>query len=168
LDEYGKLVTETLRDYTKKTLRNHFVSLNDFVSQWNSAGRKEAIIEELKSEGLLLDPLAEEVGKNLDPFDLICHVAFDQPPLTRRDRVDNVRKRDVFTKYGPQARAVLEALLQKYQDEGMTALDDPRILKVAPFDAMGTPVQLLKQFGGRTGFEKAVHELQSALYEKAA
>jgi type I restriction enzyme, R subunit len=168
LDEYGKLVTETLRDYTKKTLRNHFVSLNDFVSQWNSAERKEAIIEELKSEGLLLDPLAEEVGKNLDPFDLICHVAFDQPPLTRRDRVENVRKRDVFTKYGQQARAVLEALLQKYQDEGMTALDDPRILKVAPFDSMGTPVQLLKQFGGRNGFEKAVHELQSALYEKAA
>jgi type I restriction enzyme R subunit len=168
LDEYGKLVTETLRDYTKKTLRNHFVSLNDFVTQWNSAERKEAIIEELKSEGLLLDPLAEEVGKNLDPFDLICHVAFDQPPLTRRDRVENVRKRDVFTKYGDQARAVLEALLQKYQDEGMTALDDPRILKVAPFDSMGTPVQLLKQFGGRNGFEKAVHELQSALYEKAA
>jgi type I restriction enzyme, R subunit len=168
LDEYGKLVTETLRDYTKKTLRNHFVSLNDFVNQWNSAERKEAIIEELKSEGLLLDPLAEEVGKNLDPFDLICHVAFDQPPLTRRDRVENVRKRDVFTKYGDQARAVLEALLQKYQDEGMTALDDPRILKVAPFDSMGTPVQLLKQFGGRNGFEKAVHELQSALYEKAA
>jgi type I restriction enzyme, R subunit len=168
LDEYGKLVTETLRDYTKKTLRNHFVSLNDFVSQWNSAERKEAIIEELKSEGLLLDPLAEEVGKNLDPFDLICHVAFDQPPLTRRDRVENVRKRDVFTKYGQQARAVLEALLQKYQDEGMTALDDPRILKVAPFDSMGTPVQLLKQFGGRNGFERAVHELQSALYEKAA
>ncbi len=137
LDEYGKLVTETLRDYTKKTLRNHFVSLNDFVNQWNSAERKEAIIEELKSEGLLLDPLAEEVGKNLDPFDLICHVAFDQPPLTRRDRVENVRKRDVFTKYGDQARAVLEALLQKYQDEGMTALDDPRILKVAPFDRWG-------------------------------
>jgi type I restriction enzyme R subunit len=168
LDEYGKLVTETLRDYTKKTLRNHFVSLNDFVSQWNNAERKEAIIEELKSEGLLLDPLAEEVGKNLDPFDLICHVAFDQPPLTRRDRVENVRKRDVFTKYGDQARAVLEALLQKYQNEGMTALDDPRILKVAPFDSMGTPVQLLKQFGGRNGFEKAVHDLQSALYEKAA
>jgi type I restriction enzyme, R subunit len=157
-----------LRDYTKKTLRNHFVSLNDFVSQWNNAERKEAIIEELKSEGLLLDPLAEEVGKNLDPFDLICHVAFDQPPLTRRDRVENVRKRDVFTKYGDQARAVLEALLQKYQNEGMTALDDPRILKVAPFDSMGTPVQLLKQFGGRNGFEKAVHDLQSALYEKAA
>jgi len=168
LDEYGKLVTETLHDYTKKTLRNRFASLNDFLTQWKSAERKEAIIEELKNEGLLLDPLAEEVGKDLDPFDLICYVAFDQPPLTRRDRVDNVRKRDVFTKYGEQARAVLEALLQKYQDEGVTALDDPRILRVSPFDTMGTPVQLLKQFGGRKGFEKAVHDLQSALYEKAA
>ncbi len=87
LDEYGKLVTETLRDYTKKTLRNRFASLNDFLTQWKSAERKEVIIEELKSEGLLLDPLAEEVGKDLDPFDLICYVAFDQPPLTRRDRV---------------------------------------------------------------------------------
>jgi type I restriction enzyme R subunit len=168
LDEYGKLVTETLRDYSKKSLRKRFASLNDFLTQWHGAERKEAIIEELKKEGLLLDPLAEEVGKDLDPFDLICHVAFDQPPLTRRDRVENVRKRDVFTKYGTQARAVLEALLKKYQDEGVTALDDPRILRVAPFDAMGTPVELLTEFGGRKGFVKAVHELQSALYEKAA
>ena len=168
LDEYGKLVTETLRDYSKKSLRKRFASLNDFLTQWHGAERKEAIIEELKNEGLLLDPLSEEVGKDLDPFDLICHVAFDQPPLTRRDRVENVRKRDVFTKYGTQARAVLEALLKKYQDEGVTALDDPRILRVAPFDAMGTPVELLTEFGGRKGFVKAVHELQSALYEKAA
>jgi type I restriction enzyme R subunit len=142
--------------------------LDEFLKSWNTSERKDAVIEELQKEGLLFEPLAEEVGRDLDPFDLICYVAFDQPPLTRRDRVDNVRKRDVFTKYGEQARAVLEALLQKYQDEGVTALDDPRILKVAPFDAMGTPVQLLKQFGGRKGFEKAVHELQSALYEKAA
>ena len=168
LDENGNLVTEGLRDYSKKTLRKRFASLDEFLKSWNGAERKDAIIEELKKEGLLFEPLAEEVGNNLDPFDLICHVAFDQPPLTRRDRAQNVRKRDVFTKYGSQARAVLEALLQKYQDEGVTALDDPRILKVAPFDSMGTPVQLLKQFGGRSGFEKAVHELQSALYEKAA
>lgn len=116
----------------------------------------------------MLDPLAEEVGRDLDPFDLICHVAFDQPPLTRRERVDNVRKRNVFTKYGGQARAVLNALLKKYQDEGAMGLDDPRILKVDPFDKMGTPMELLKQFGGRPGFEKAVHELQTALYEKVA
>ena len=168
LDENGKLVTESLRDYSKKELKKRFASLDDFLKRWKGAARKQAIIEELESEGLLLDPLADEVGKDLDPFDLICHVAFDQPPLTRRERADNVRKRDVFTKYGEHARAVLEALLQKYQDEGVTGLDDPRILKVSPFDAMGTPIELLKTFGGRDGFEKAVHQLQLALYEKAA
>jgi type I restriction enzyme R subunit len=161
-------VTETLRDYSRKTLRNRYASLNAFLKQWNSTERKQAIIDELESEGLLLEPLADEVGKDLDPFDLICHVAFDQPPLTRRERVENVRKRDVFTKYGKQARAVLEALVQKYQDEGVTSLDDPQILKIAPFDAMGTPIELLKAFGGRPGFEEAVHELQSALYQGAA
>jgi len=168
LDDNGKLVTESLRDYSKRTLTRQFASLDDFLKRWYGAERKQAIIEELAAEGLLLEPLADEVGKDLDPFDLICHVAFDRPPLTRRERVENLRKRDVFTKYGAQARAVLEALLQKYQDEGVTGLDDPRILKVSPFDAMGTPVELLKRFGGRQGFEKAVHELQSALYGKAA
>lgn len=168
LDENGKLVTESLRDYSKDALKKRFSSLDDFLKYWNATDRKQAIIEELEHEGLLLDPLAEEVGKDLDPFDLICYVAFDQPPLTRRDRAENVRKRDVFTKYGKAARAVLEALLQKYQDEGVTGLDDPRILKISPFDTMGTPFELLKSFGGRDGFEKAVHELQSALYGKVA
>ena len=168
LDENGKLVTESLRDYSKKTLRHRFASLNEFLSDWNSADRKQAIIDELASEGLILDALAEEVGKDLDPFDLICHVAFDQPPLTRRQRVAKVHKQDVFAKYGAPARAVLEALLQKYQDQGVTSLDDPRILRVSPFDSMGTPVELLKAFGGRDGFIHAVHELQSALYATAA
>ena len=118
LDENGKLVTESLRDFTKKALKNRFASLDDFLQRWKSAERKQAIVEELENEGLPLEPLAEEVGKDLDPFDLICHVAFDQPPLTRRERADNVRKRDVFTKYGPQARAVLEALLAKVSGRG--------------------------------------------------
>ena len=168
LDQDGKLVTETLRDYSKKTLRKHYAGLDAFLKRWNDTERKQAIIEELEREGLFLEPLADEVGKNFDPFDLICHVAFDQPPLTRRERVENVRKRDVFTKYGKQARAVLEALLQKYQDEGVTSLDDPQILRLSPFDTMGTPMELLKPFGGRNGFEQAVHELQSALYGKVA
>lgn len=167
LDENGKLVTESLRDYTKRSLRQHFASLDAFIRRWNETDRKQAIVDELAEEGLLLEPLAEEVGKELDPFDLICHVAFDQPPLSRSERAENVRKRDVFTKYGDKARMVLEALLQKYQDEGVTSLDDVRILKVAPFAAMGTAVELLKPFGGRAGFEKAVHELQSELYTKA-
>jgi type I restriction enzyme R subunit len=168
LNEYGKLVTESLRDYSKRTLRTHFASLDDFLRSWSSAQRKQAVIDQLAEEGLLLEALAEEVGKDLDPFDLICHVAFDQPPLTRRQRVANARRTDVFTKYGERARAVLEALLQKYQDEGVTDLDDPRILRINPFDAMGTPIELLNAFGGRAGFEQAVHELQSAMYNEVA
>jgi type I restriction enzyme R subunit len=168
LDENGKLVTESLRDFTKKALRKRFASLDDFLHRWSDADRKQAIVDELAEEGLPLDPLAEEVGKNLDPFDLICHVAFDRPPLTRRERAENVRKRDVFTKYGPQARVVLDALLAKYQDEGVLNLDDPRILQIPPFDSMGTPIQLIRQFGTRTDFEHAVHELQAALYQEVA
>ncbi|HEY9721462.1 MAG TPA: DEAD/DEAH box helicase family protein [Oscillatoriaceae cyanobacterium] len=166
LDDHGKLVTESLRDYSKKTLREHYASLDEFLRRWNAAERKQVILDELESEGLPLAPLAEEVGKDLDPFDLICHVAYDQPPQTRRERAAKVRKQDVFTKYGDQARAVLEGLLQKYQDEGVLDLDDPRILKVPPFDSMGTAVELLRPFGGKPGFEQAVHALQNALYDK--
>ena len=168
LDAYGKLVTESLRDFTKKTLQKRFGSLDGFLSRWNAEARKQATVDQLADEGLLLSALAEEVGKDLDPFDLICHVAFDQPPLSRRDRAEHVRKRNVFTNYGPQARAVLEALLQKYQDEGTTDLDDPRIQKIRPFDAMGTPVELIRRFGTRRDFERAVAELQSALYQGVA
>jgi type I restriction enzyme, R subunit len=169
LDENGKLVTESLRDYTRKALRQQFVSLDRFLNRWRSQERKEAIIAELAAEGLLLEPLMEEVGKDLDPFDLICHIAFDRPPLTRRDRVQSVRKQDIFTKYSPQAIEVLEALLAKYQDEGIVSgLEDPRILLIAPFNLMGTVPQLIKQFGGRSDYERAVRELQAALYQDIA
>jgi len=168
LDENGKLVTESLRDFTKKALKKRFASLDDFLKRWKAAERKQAIVEELEAEGLPLDPISEELGKDLDPFDLICHVVFDQPALTRRERAEDVRKRDVFTKYGPQARAVLEALLQKYQDQGVIDLGDPRVLQIPPFDAMGTPYQLIKQFGTRSDFMFAVNELQSALYQRAS
>lgn len=168
LDEDGKLVTETLRDFTKKALKKRFASLGDFLKRWNSEARKQAVIEELDNEGIPLDPLRQEVGRDFDPFDLICYVAFDRPPLTRRERADNVRKRDVFTKYGPQARAVLEALLSKYQDDNVINLSDPRVLQISPFDSMGTPMQLVRQFGTREDFERAVQELQSALYQETA
>ncbi|WP_425991049.1 EcoAI/FtnUII family type I restriction enzme subunit R [Afipia sp. DC4300-2b1] len=168
LDENGKLVTESLRDFTKTALKKRFASLDDFLKRWKSAERKQVIIEELEAEGLLLDAVADELGKNLDPFDLICHVAFDKKPLTRRERADKVQKRDVFTKYGPQARAVLDALLEKYRDEGVLNLDDANVLKVTPFSMMGSVVQLIKAFGGKEGFEKAVHEMQDALYQDSA
>lgn len=168
LDEDGRLITESLRDFTKKVLRKRFASLDAFLRRWKGEARKRVVIDELEAEGLPLGPIAEEVGKNLDPFDLICHVAFDCPPLTRRERADSVRKRDVFTRYGPQARAVLEALLAKYSEEGMLDLSDPRVLQIAPFDRMGTPVQLIRQFGTRADFEHAVTQIQTALYEEAA
>jgi type I restriction enzyme R subunit len=168
LDENGKLVTETLRDFTKAALKRRFASLDDFLKRWKMAERKQAIVEELEAEGLPLDPIAEELGKDLDPFDLICHVAFDRKPLTRQERADNVKKRDIFTKYGPQARAVLDALLAKYADEGVLNLDDANVLRIPPLNALGTTVQLIKAFGDKDGFERAVHEMQSALYQESA
>jgi type I restriction enzyme R subunit len=167
LDGNGKLITESLRDYSKRAVTNHFASLDSFLQRWNAAERKQAIIEELEDEGLRLEPLADEVNPGLDPFDLICHVAYGRPALTRSQRADNVRKLGVFAKYGPQARAVLDALLMKYQDEGVVDLGDPRILQIHPIDKMGTPVELIRQFGSREKFDQAVHELQDALYEVA-
>jgi len=168
LDENGKLVTESLRDYTRKALKRQFASLDDFLKRWNSEGRKQAVFEELAAEGLPFDVIAAELGKDLDPFDLICHIAFDAKPLTRRERAESVKKRDVFTKYGPQAKAVLEALLDKYADEGVMNLDDLGVLKIAPFSGMGSVVELVRAFGGKPGFEQAVHDLQSAIYEESA
>ena len=168
LDEKGKLVTESLRDFTKRALRKRFASLDDFLRRWEKAQRKQAILEELRAEGLDLDVITAELGKELDPFDLICHVAFDAKPLTRRERAENVKKRDVFSKYGDQARAVLDMLLAKYADEGVMNLDDTNVLRIPPFTELGTPVQLLHAFGGRAGFVQAVHDLQSALYREAA
>ena len=168
LDEKGRLVTESLRDFTKRALQKRFASLDDFLRRWESAQHKQAIIDELEAEGLDLDIITAELGKDLDPFDLICHVAFDAKPLTRRERAENVKKRDVFSKYGDQARAVLDALLTKYADEGVLNLDDAKVLRIHPFTELGTPVQLVNAFGGRNGFVAAVHDLQSALYREAA
>ena len=153
-----------MRDFTKKALKKRFASLDDFLRRWKEAERKQAIVEELEAEGLPLDPIADELGKNLDPFDLICHVAFDKKPLTRRERAENVRKRDVFTKYEGQARAVLDALLAKYADEGVLNLDDANVLRIPPLSSLGTPVQLIKAFGGKEQFVAAVHDVQTALY----
>jgi type I restriction enzyme, R subunit len=167
LDGDGKLITESLRDYSKRAVTNRFASLDTFLRKWKGAARKHVVIAELEEEGLRLEPLAEYVGGDLDPFDLICHVAYGRPPLTRAERANNVRKRDVFGKYAPKARAVLGALLEKYQDEGVFELTDVRLLNVSPLDKMGTPVELVREFGSRAAFEAAVHELQDALYEAA-
>ncbi|WP_194744496.1 EcoAI/FtnUII family type I restriction enzme subunit R [Thermaurantiacus tibetensis] len=168
LDENGRLITESLRDFTRRALRRHFASLDAFLKRWNGEQRKQALLEELAAEGLPLDAIAAELGKDLDPFDLVCHIAFDAKPLTRRERAEQVKKRDAFTRHGEQARAVLAALLDKYADEGILTLDDTNILRLAPLNALGTPVQLVKAFGGRAGFDSAVRELQSQLYEEVA
>jgi type I restriction enzyme R subunit len=168
LDENGKLVTESLKDFTKTALQKRYASLDQFLKRWNAEPRKQAIIDELDGEGLKLEVIAEELGKDLDPFDLICHIAFDRKPLTRRERADNVKKRDVFAKYGDQARAVLDALLAKYADEGVLNLDDTNVLRIAPFSKLGTPKQLVTVFGGLEAYQCAVRELQSALYQETA
>lgn len=168
LDENGKLVTESLRDFTKKALRKHFASLDEFLKRWNDADRKQVVVDELAAEGLSLDVIAEELGKDLDPFDLVCHIAFDRKPLTRKERAEQVKKRDIFGKYGEQARAVLDALLIKYADEGVLNLDDTNVLRIPPLNTLGTPMQLINAFGGKAGFEDAVHALQNELYQDIA
>jgi len=166
LDANGKLVTESLRDFTKRALKQRFSSLDDFLRRWSAAERKQAVLDELAEEGLPLDPIMDELGKDLDPFDLICHIAFDAKPLTRRERADNVRKQDVFARHGEQARAVLDALLAKYADEGVLNLDDARVLTIPPLSQMGTPIELVKAFGGKSSFERAVRDMQAALYDE--
>lgn len=163
----GKLITESLNDYTRKAVNRNFASLNDFLRKWTSADRKQAIVEELENEGILLEALAEEVGKDFDPFDLIAHVAFGQKPLTRRERAENVKKRNYFVKYGDKARVVLEALLDKYADEGLTNLEDPKVLKVQPFNKYGTPVEIIQSFGGKEQYFQAVKDLEQQLYRVA-
>ena len=168
LDGRGKLITESLRDFTRKVLRRRFASLDDFLNRWNAADQKQAIIDGMTAEGLPLAVIVEELGKDLDPFDLVCHVAFDAKPLTRRERAESVRKRDVFTRYGGQARAVLGALLDKYADDGVLDLGDAKVLRIPPLDSLGTPLELVRAFGGKPGFERAVHDLQSELYRESA
>lgn len=169
LDADGKLVTESLNDFTRKHLTRRFASLDDFLRRWKDEDRKQVIIDELAEEGLDLELIGREIDAELDPFDLVCHVAFGAKPLTRRERAENVKKRDVFNRYGDQAKAVLEALLDKYADEGFLTLDDANVLKVAPFTSMGTDFQLMRSFGKKpSDYKQAIYDLQKALYEESA
>jgi type I restriction enzyme R subunit len=163
----GKLISETLKDYSKKHLQKEFRSLNEFINKWNQAQKKQEIHAELLEHGIFLDELQESVNKDLDTFDLICHVAFDMPPLTRKERANNVKKRNYFTKYGEQARKVLEALLEKYADKGIENIESARVLELEPLSQMGTPAEIVKWFGGPTHFRKALKELEDELYKTA-
>jgi type I restriction enzyme R subunit len=168
LDEHGKLITESLKDYSRKTVRKAYASLDQFLTVWHDADKKQAILTELAAQGVFFDELAEQVGRDYDAFDLVCHVAFDAPPLTRQERADRVRKRDVFAKHGAKARAVLGALLQKYADSGLKSVESLEILKVDPLTAFGTPVEIVGLFGGKPGYLTALRELETALYQQAA
>lgn len=159
----GKLITESLRDYTRTAVKEHYASVDDFLRRWSSADKKQAVIDELRDHGVLFEELREQVGRDIDPFDLVCHVVYDRPPLTRRERADQVKKRDVFTRYGEKARAVLQALLEKYADEGVVP-DDLAVLRVQPLSAMGTPLEIVKQFGNRDAYLAAIRELEAELY----
>jgi type I restriction enzyme R subunit len=163
----GKLITESLRDFTRKSILQEFASLDHFLRTWKAAEKKQAIIEELQEKGIFFEALAEEVGRDLDPFDLICHVAFGARPLTRRERALSVRKRDYFTQYGEPARAILDALLDKYADEGIQNLERMDVLKITPFDRFGSPVEIIKRFGGKDQYTAALRELEAHLYEAA-
>jgi type I restriction enzyme R subunit len=160
----GKLITESIKDYTRSTVRKDYSSLDDFLRRWSEAERKAAILQELQEQGLLLEPLADEVGKDFDAFDLICHVAFDQPPLTRRERAEQVKKRNYFVKYGEQAGKVLETLLEKYADTGIENIEDIKILTLDPFKNMGTASELVSAFGGKPAYMAALYELKENLY----
>ncbi len=168
LDADGRLITESLTDYSRKTVHKSFATLSDFLATWNAADRKKALIDELAAQGLFLDELAEMVGRDYDAFDLICHIAWDQPPLTRRERAEGVKKRDIFGKYGEQARAVLEALLGKYADSGIQTVESMEILKVDPLRGFGTPIEIVRLFGGKAAYRAAISDLENALYTTAA
>jgi type I restriction enzyme R subunit len=167
LDNDGKLITESLKEYTKRNLLKEFRTLDNFLTKWNNSEKKRAIIEELEENGIILDNLIEEIEKDMDIFDLICHVAWDKPALSRKERAENVRKRNYFTKYEEKAKKVLNALLDKYADEGIKNIEDLSILKIAPFINFGTPLEIIHSFGGKNKYLKAIKEMEKYIYEVA-
>jgi type I restriction enzyme, R subunit len=164
-DKDGKLITESIRDYSKRNILNDYATMDDFIHMWTISEKKQVIIEELQEHGVLLDSLRQESGKVIDDFDLILHVAFDKKPLTKKERIDNVIKKGYLAKYSPVCQQVLSALLDKYMDGGISELEDTRILDNAPFDRFGSPRKIASQFGGKNEYVFAVRELQNQIYQ---
>lgn len=167
-DQHGRPITVSLKDHSKEIIKGKFATLDDFLNSWNAADRKEAVIKELEEQGVLVDALTNAVSKDVDIFDLICHVAYDHPPMTRKERANNVKKRNYFTKYGEQARKVLESLLDKYADEGVTNIENIEVLRVQPFSEYGSPIEIIKQFGSKAKYMEAIKELELELYKTGA
>jgi type I restriction enzyme R subunit len=167
-DQHGKPITTSLKDHTKEIINGQFASLDDFLNKWKSTDRKEAIIAELIEQGVMVEALYEAVDKQVDLFDLICHIAYDQPPLTRKERANNVKKRNYFTKYSEQAGNVLEALLDKYADEGIENIESMEVLQVKPLSDFGSTVEIVNGiFGSREKYMQAIKELENELYKVA-
>lgn len=167
LDSDGKLITTSFTDFTKKQVNKQYRTLDDFLSKWNSAKKKNIIVKELEEKGVIFEELQATIGKDFDPFDLICHVVFGAKPLTRKERAENVKKRNYFTKYGKQAQQVLDSLLDKYANSGLMTIESTEVLKLDPFNKMGTALELVKAFGGRDQYLQALKELEEELYKSA-
>ena len=165
IDKDGKLITESLIDYTRKNILSQYARLDDFLSRWTKAQRKQAIIDELKEEGVLLDAVREETGKtDIDDFDLICHLAYDKAPLTRLERANSVRKRGYLYRYAELAQKVLGTLLDKYADEGIKDIEDTKVLQLKEFAEYGSPMKIAKAFGGKEGYQQAVRDLENEIF----
>lgn len=167
-NEAGQLITVSYKDYTKQKLQEKYTSLDEFLNIWNSFDKKEAIIDELYEQEIILEELIDAVGKELDIFDLVCHVAFDRPPLTRRERVENVKKRDYFTKYEGKAKQVIDKLLQKYADEGIESIENIKVLQIPEFKDIGAPMEILSIFGGKPKFIELIQEIETQIYKEVA
>ena len=164
------LVTESLTDFTRKSILGKYATLDDFINNWNEVDRKKVIVDELKEYNVLIDAVREANPQlaEADIFDIICHVAFDRKPMTRRERANNVKKRDYLSKYQGMARQVLETLLDKYADNGIIELENENVLELPPFNQIGTPVKIIKLFGGVAGYMNALTELKTELYRSVA
>jgi type I restriction enzyme R subunit len=167
VDENGQLITGSIKDYTRQKVKQQYHSLDEFLTKWNTADKKQIIIDELLEQGIVFDDFKQAIDKEMDIFDLICHTAFDQPPLSRAERANNVKKRNYFTKYRDQAQQVLNALLDKYADEGIENIEDMKILQVNPFDEIGSPVEIIRLFGGKKNYLQALNELEHEIYKAA-
>lgn len=169
LGKDGKLITESLIDFTKKSVLAEYSSLDKFVNAWNEAERKQVIVEEMENRGVFFDDLKEIIGKkDLDPFDIILHIVFDKPALTRKERANNVKKRNYFTKYGEKAREILDLILTKYCDAGLEDLESVDILKLDPIKQYGTQIYIInKIFGGIENYQNAIREMKNCLYAVA-
>lgn len=164
----GKLITTSYKEYSKQKVHEEFSSLDDFLNRWSSSEKKQVIIDELYEKDILFEELKVDIGKDMDIFDLICHIAYDKPPLTRKERANSVQKRDYFNKYEGKAKEILKALLEKYSDEGIETIETIEVLKLPEFSSFGTAIEIVNTFGGRDKYLEAIKDLENEIYKGVA